>query len=334
MKKTLPVFVSLAALTVALSGLAPSITSSLTSSITSSLAQSPSKYPMAITSCGQKFTLQKMPERVITTYSVTTEIMLRLGLEGKIVGAANFGEAMPADLQTAYQKLNLYGADYKLPREVTLSLKPDFVFDNEPVYTYDAASGNATQTELRTAGAQIFSLTAKCGGGRKDTKLEDTYNDLRTIGRIFAVEARAQALIREMSSKIAGVRARVAGKKPLKAMIYDSGTGPLTVYGTGTWDTVLRLAGGANAFANLPEAYANLSVEEVASREIDVFVIFNDDGNGQARADYLLKTFPNSNAAKNKRVAFVPYAEVNPGVRNHLGVETLAKAMYPDVFKK
>ena len=97
---------------------------------------------------------------------------------------------------------------------------------------------------------------------------------------------------------------------------------------------MLRLAGGENAFANLKESYANLSVEEIATREIDVFVVFDDDGNGKARADYLLKTFPTSSAAKNKRVVFVPYATINPGVRNHLGVEIIARGLYPEAFKK
>ena len=86
-----------------------SLISSTASNLTVSQAQASSKYPMTITNCGSKFTLAKMPERVVSLYSVTTELMLRLGLEKKIVAAANFGEAMPADLEPAYKALNLIG---------------------------------------------------------------------------------------------------------------------------------------------------------------------------------------------------------------------------------
>lgn len=121
------------------------------------------QYPVTVENCGNTLTFDKTPERVVTTYSVTSELMLRLGLENAIVGAAAFGEPMPSDLQDAYENLNLIGSDYLIPKEIMLSLEPDFVIDNEPA-TSDGSKGNATREELTAVGAQIYTLTAKCEG--------------------------------------------------------------------------------------------------------------------------------------------------------------------------
>ena len=297
-------------------------------------AQTPSRFPMTITNCGIKTTFTKMPERVVSLYSVTTELLLRLGLGDKIVAAANFGEAMPSDLEGAYKKLNLIGKDFIIPKEVLLTQRPDFVMDNQPDYFYDAAQGFATRAEIKAAGAQTYTISAKCENRASKGSLEDIYTDLRNIGRIFDVSAKADAVIREMSKKVAEVRTRVAGRKPLKVMIYDAGEGPLGVFGPGSYDYVLRLAGGENAFADLKLNYEQVSVESVATREIDVVIVSEYDDKTAARIAFIKKTFPNLKAVKNNRVLSVPYGLMNPGVRNHLGVEAFAKAIFPDAFAR
>ena len=304
------------------------------SSMSGTQAQAPSRFPVTITNCGVKTTYKKMPERVVTTYSVTTEIMLRLGLGGRIVGAASYGEPLPSDLEGAYQKLNLIGKDYNISKEVMVSLRPDLVFDNEPVGTYDAGKGSATQADLRASGANIYTVTAKCGGGVKNARLEDIYTDLTNIGRLFGVEEKARAVSSEISRGVAAVRARIASRTPVKALIFEGGEGPFTVYGTGTWGSALTLAGGSNVIADLNLPYANLSAEEIAARDIEAFVVIEYDGKAAERAEFLFKTFPNSKAAKSKRWVAVDYELVNPGIRAHKGVEAIARGLYPDAFKR
>lgn len=290
-------------------------------------------FPLTIKNCGQTLTFESRPQRVLTTYSVTTELMLRLGLGSRIVGAADFGEPMPADLQPAYLKLNRVGKDYVLPREITLSLHPDLVFDNEPA-VYDPQNGNATRQEFQAAGARLYTLTAKCGGGTVKARFEDIYTDLNNFGRLFGVQDRAQAVIREMKQTVADVRSRIAGRPPLRVMLYSGGEGPVGVFGPGTWDSVLRLAGGVNAFADLKTPYAELSPEEVARRDINAFVVVAGDTDAKTGVAYLRKTFPKSLAVRQNRIIVIDYTLINPGVRGHLGVQQLAKGLYPDAFRR
>lgn len=290
-------------------------------------------YPVTIENCGNTLTFAQAPARVVSLYSVTTELLLRLGLADRIVAAANFGEALPADLQAIYQKLNLVGQDFVIPREVLLSQKPDLVMDNQPDWFYSAENGFATVEDITGAGAQIYSITAKCGGGRVDAQFEDIYTDIRNMGKLFGVSDRAEALIAEMQATVDAVMTKVAGQAPLTVMIYDAGEGPLGVFGPGSYDAILRLVGGENAFADLTESYAQVSIEAVASREIDVVIVGGYDDTGAARADFIRQTFPNMAAVKNNRLVVIEYGLMNPGVRNHLGVEAFAQALYPEAFE-
>jgi iron complex transport system substrate-binding protein len=304
------------------------VVSFLALSITCAFAQ----YPVTIENCGHTLTFDKAPERVVTMYSPQPELLLALGLQERIVGAASYGNEMKPELEPLYQNLNLIGADFLIPKELMLSLEPEFVFDNEPA-TYDGSKGNATREELTTAGAQIYTLTAKCEGAT-EVKLEDIYTDIENIGQIFNVPDKVQTLIDDMQTTLSNVQERVAGQEPLQVLIYESGEEPFTIYGTGPWDAVLRAAGGENAIADLNVPYTQLSAEEMASRDYDAILLIEYDGNAQQRAEFLFETFPTSNAAQNKRAVIIPYELLNPGVRNHLGVEMIAKGLYPEAFEE
>jgi len=57
------------------------------------------------------------------------------------------------------------------------------------------------------------------------------------------------------------------------------------------------------------------------------------DLTAQEAADFLLKTFPNTTAAKKKRVVIIPYQQLYASLQDIDGIEALAKAFYPDAFK-
>jgi iron complex transport system substrate-binding protein len=149
---------------------------------------------------------------------------------------------------------------------------------------------------------------------------------------IFNVEEKAVFILAEMKQALAQVSEKIAGQPPVKTMIYDSGEGPLTVFGPGTWDYVLELAGGVNVFEDVTSSYAEVSLEEVITRDIEVILVPDYDGAAQTRADFLKTTFPEVAAVQNNRVLVIPYSFINPGIENIQGVQALAQYFYPDVF--
>jgi iron complex transport system substrate-binding protein len=294
-------------------------------------------YPITIENCGNTLTFDKAPERVASLYPPVTEMLLLLGLKDRIVGAGGAGtEPVLPELQADFDALPKLGESFQIPKEVLLAAEPDLVMDNQPDYFYDAANGFATREEIAAAGAQIYSLTAKCGGGKLDATINDVYTDLRNIGAIFGVRDRAEAEIAKMEARIAAVTAQLQGVEPVSVIYYDAGEGPLGIFGPGTWEYVFNLAGATNAFSDLKESYVQVSVEEVAARDADVIVVAgysSGEKTSEQRAEFIRATFPNTTAIRNERVIIIPYEYTNPGIQNVLGVETLAKALHPEAFK-
>ncbi len=302
-------------------------------------------YPVTIENCGCTLTFDKAPERVVSLYPPNTEMLILLGVQDRIVGVGGYQAAayLLPETEAAYEglaevKLTDDGAS-SVPREVLIAAQPDLVTDNQPNWFYNAEKGFATVEEITAAGAQIYTLSAKCGGGKVDATIEDIYTDLENYGKIFDVEERAEAVIAEMKATIADVQARIEGQPPVKVLIYDAGEGPLSVFGPGTYDYVFELAGGVNVFADLDQSYGQVSIEEVATREIDVFVVpdygpdYTYAPSAEERAEWLIQAFPETEASKNRRVVILPYQNINPSAQNAEGVLVLAKGFYPEAFE-
>lgn len=300
-------------------------------------------FPVTIQNCGRTLTFQKPPERVVPLYPLTAEFLLRLGLQDRITGVVfAAGDPLASDLTSIYQKLPVITTDSVPNREVLLTARPDFVLDNFPGFFYNGASGAATIEELQANGAQAYTLTARCDGNEANGKVADLYTDLLNLGKIFGVSDRAQQLVNELQGRVAAVQAKVAGKPKPRVLIYDSGVGPINVYGPGAITDVVAQAGGQNVFADQPREFMMLSAEEVANRDPEIFIVIErqaqpamsmgKDLSAQEAADFLIKTFPNTTAAKNKRVVSIPYQYLYASLQNITGIEFLAKAFYPDAF--
>ncbi len=293
--------------------------------------------PLMLGNCGRKLVFTKRPERVVTLGLPATELMLKLGLAKAIVGVGVVNNAAPLpELADAYRALPILTKSGGIPKEALLKVNPDLVIDNQPDYFYDAQQGFATVAELKTVDAQVYTLSAKCSG-KADATVDDLYTDLWSLGKIFGVGEQAKVTIKEMQERIDSVQAKVKGLPPVTVMYYETGEGPLNIAGPGAWQDVVNLAGGVNAFNDLPESHIQVSVEQVAARDADVFIVAGDTADDlktpAERLAFLKQTFPNARAVKNNRLIIVPAAYINPGLQNTLGVETLAKLFHPTAFQ-
>lgn len=302
-----------------------------------------SGFPVTIENCGNTLTFDQPPERVVSLYPPNTEMLILLGVQDRIIGVAGYGSAtyLLPEVEAGYEALAdmVLAEDASVPREVLIAAQPDLVTDNQPDHFYNAERGFATVEEITEAGAQIYTLTAKCSGGVVDATMEDIYTDFRNYGRIFGVEERAEEIIADMEATIADVQARIEGQPPVKVLVYDSGEGPLGIFGPGTYDYVFDLSGAVNVFEDLGDSYGQVSIEEVATREIDVFVVpdygpdYTYAPSAEERGEWLIETFPETEAAKNRRVVILPYQNFNPSAQNAEGVLALASGFYPEAFE-
>jgi iron complex transport system substrate-binding protein len=304
-------------------------------------------YPVTITNCGQKYTYDKAPSRVVVMNGgsvAEVSALLELGLGDKILAnAQSYGASEVAGRADAIAKLPTGGIELNdmmdVPREAMIGLAPDFV-----ISTYNggfrAEAGFATRDDLASVGANTYSPASSCGEvGTVSGKpsIEDSYALLRDLGKIFGVSEKADQVIADSKARIAKVADKVAKLPKQKTMLIIPGMAMggefSSVGGNGIWNDIMAKAGAANAFDGATEdLFANLSREQVAKADIDALIIVNYmSKDPEADAKALFDQFPQWDAAKNNR--FVVLSDtVYLSPNNEIAVEKLAEAVHPEAF--
>ena len=83
-------------------------------------------FNVTIENCGFTQTFTAPPERAVSLTQHTTEIMLALGLQDKMVGTAYLDDAILPQYDAAYKKIPVLSDKYP-SHEVLLGVSPDFV---------------------------------------------------------------------------------------------------------------------------------------------------------------------------------------------------------------
>ncbi|MEU8385597.1 ABC transporter substrate-binding protein, partial [Streptosporangium sp. NPDC048865] len=168
--------------------------------------------PLRVTNCGGVYTYTGTPERIVTSSTVATEVVLALGLKDRLAGTVAAKDILPAyaaDLKGV--KVIAESAFPPPSREVVYSAGPDLVVSGYPDDYGPKAMGD--RARLRQDGVNTHLLSASCPG--HTASVEDTYTDLRDLGRIFGVEARAEELVTALRSEVDAVTPRTPALRVL-----------------------------------------------------------------------------------------------------------------------
>jgi iron complex transport system substrate-binding protein len=310
----------------------------------SGLAIHGSGYPVTVTSCGIPVTYDHAPRRAVSNDINTTEDMLALGLESHTVG--DFGAvgdapvdqpAIPAEFQAGFKRVRDVSPDDYFTLEQLVGLHPDFLFAG---WNYGLQVGtNLTPNYLSKFGIKTLVLTESCihvQTGTDSVSINETYQDLRNLGAIFNVRARAQKVIAAMQAQVAAARAKIAGLKPVTVFDYDSGeAAPVTGPGLAMPTALISLGGGTNIFASLKQSWTSVSWEQVVAAQPRCIIINNYGTPTAAQKEKFLETFTASrNLPAVKNHCFLPlsYDEVTPSPRNAQAVVAVARWLHPSAF--
>ncbi|MDR1105668.1 MAG: ABC transporter substrate-binding protein [Treponema sp.] len=285
---------------------------------------------VTITNGDRTVTFTKMPERVVAFNSYITENMLALGLGGKIAAtsAMSPGNTPLAEFAEEYAKI----PEIQRSHEVAISYDPELVAGQVSTFT-DRSWGTVEMFLDKGINSYIISGTLAA-----DETIDNVYEDLENLGKIFKVEDRARELIGQMKAKVAAVT-RVTGgvADKVKVFVMDSNNGN-EIYTTskGLESQLIELAGGINVTrGESPSRWFNTSVETLVERNPDI-IIFNVYGTVPVEDKI---AFINENpaladvtAVKNQNYVIIPLQNVMQDIRAADTVQTLAKAFYPDLF--
>lgn len=290
------------------------------------------RYPLKIQSCNREVIFNQAPEHAVSHDINMTQMMLALGLKSRMVGYSGVTgwKAVTPQMATLLDGLPELAAKYPSV-ETLLNANVDFFFAG---WDYGMrVGGDLTPQTLQPLGINVLELTESCAFvmKRPAATLDDTYNDLRNLGRIFDVQDRADALIARMQAQVAAVQKTLPSTQP-RVFLYDSGEDRAMTSGRlGMPQALIAAAGGRNILDDVDASWTRVNWETVVERNPQVIVIVDySEITAEQKIQFLLDNpaLQSVDAIKQRRFIVIPYVQATPGIDNVLAVETLAKGFH------
>ncbi|MCS0790587.1 ABC transporter substrate-binding protein [Cytobacillus pseudoceanisediminis] len=264
--------------------------------------------------------IESKPERIVSMIPSNTEIAFGLGLGEEVVGVSDFDNYPPE----ATEKEKIGGMEFNV--EKIISLNPDLVL----AHASSAHNSEAGLQQLRDAGVTVLVVN--------DAKsFDQVFESIVMVGTAAGEKDNAEKLVSDMKSKLEEIKTKAQGIKEedRKSVFVEVSPAP-DIYTAGTktfMDEMLSAINAENIITE--EGWPKMDPEAIIERNPDVIITthgyYTEDavGNVMGRDGWQDIT-----AVKNKQVADVDSDMVTrSGPRIIEGVEELAKAVYPDVFK-
>lgn len=270
----------------------------------------------------QKVVIDQKPEKIVSLIPSNTEIAFALGLGEHIVGVTDY-DNYPKEVA---KKEKVGGMEFNI--EKIISLKPDLVlgFGGQ-------AMGSSTEglQQLRDAGITVLVVNDA-------TSFADVYKAINMVGTATGTKKEADTIVADMKAKIAKVKEKAAGikeedKKRVYIEVYP-GPGGINSAGTNTFmNEMLKIINAENVVKE--EGWPTISEEAIIAENPDVILTtygyYTEDPAGVISSR---EGWQELDAVKNKHIVDVDSDTVTrSGPRLAEGVEEVAKAVYPEVFK-
>ena len=284
-----------------------------------------------VQSCNRTVTFDTPPTKAISNDVNLTEMMLVLGLSDRMVGYTGISGWNKLDPEMREGVKELPELSEKYPsKEVLVDADADFFFAG---WNYGMkVGGEVTPETLEPFGIKVYELTESCTHIMKKDKasIEDMYNDLLNLGRIFGEEERAANIVQEYRTELLEETKGLDVSSPVRVFVYDSGEDTPFTAGLYAMPTALiEAAGGTNIMNDFQKSWGTVTWEAVIDRNPEVIVIVNYGSVTAAqKRDFMMSNpaFASIDAVKNDRFVTLEYVEATPGPRNINAVKTLINA--------
>lgn len=270
---------------------------------------------------GEQVTIEEEPKKIVSLIPSNTELAFAMDLGEKIVGVSDYDNypKETADIEKI--------GDLEFNVEKIISLSPDLVLAHGS--TADSAKEGLQQ--LRDSGISVVVINDAAN-------FKDVYSSIEMLGKATGANHNANVLIDEMKTKLRTIEEKAAEIKQheqKKVLVEVSGSPEIYVTGKNTFlDEMLQLINAKNAAAD-QEGWAKMEEESMIEENPDVIITTYGRYVEDVTSDILNRNgWEAVTAIKEKQVVDVNEDLVTrSGPRLAEGVEELAKAVYPDVFK-
>jgi iron complex transport system substrate-binding protein len=294
---------------------------------------SPAVAATTVDSCNRQVTFEEAPKAAISNDVNLTEMMLVLGLADRMVGYTGISgwKTLDEDMRAGVEQLPELSAKYPT-KEVLVGADADFFFAG---WNYGMkVGGEVTPETLAPFGINVYELTESCIhiGDKPKVSIDDMYNDILNLGKIFHVEDKAEELVAGYKAELNAFTANLETGDPLRVFVYDSGEdSPFTAGRYAMPTALIEAAGGTNIMDDFEKSWGKVNWEAVVERNPEVVVIVNyGNVTAEEKRDFMMKNpaFAELDAVKNDRFVVLEYVEATPGPRNIKAVQKLATGFW------
>lgn len=294
-----------------------------TPSMASATAVAATSYPYTVSDdAGRTTTILAEPKRVVSGAPSTTEIMFSLGLGSRLVGVTQYCD-FPEEAKTKPQIGGL-----KPSLEAIVGLQPDLVL---------AVRGFPADVVAQLEQQKIPVLFLN------PADFSGILSNITTVGAVMNATRPAKDLVASMQTRWDTVAAKARGATFKPRVMYEidaSDPGAVSVAGQGTFiDAMIVTSGGINIVAQIApgKQYPKISAEAVLAGAPELMIL-GDAPYGQSSAQVASRPgWDVVPAVASGKVIEFGQREVDvtsrPGPRIVDGLEVIAKALHPELFR-
>lgn len=289
---------------------------------------------VSVKSCGRTVSLDAPPQRVVIIGAALSDTLFALGLGDRISGVVAAGAAPLPKHRAALKKLPDLG-DQNPSREALIASKPDLVI-SEQAHQLSGSRGTPSIKDLEASGIAAY---VSAGGCAKSTDSDTSsivstvLTDIENYGTLFGVRDRARELAARCTRQLDEVKEKLADRPPVR-VAQISQIGGQIYAAAGAEGKDLALSGADNVFADLPGTAVPVSTEQVTARNPQAFILFDSSASRRQGIDYLERTFPTTDAVKNKRLFDIEPTLVGSAgsTRQVTAIVEIAEFLHPNAF--
>jgi len=207
---------------------------------------------------GAAVVLAAPARRIVSLAPHTTELLFAAGAGGYVVGAVDY-----SDYPAAAKAIPRVGSSSLLDMEAIAALKPDLVV------VWRNGTSAARIDALRALGIPVYLNEPRTLAGIAST--------LERLGELAGTGPDARAAAQTFAARLAALRERYAGRRPVPVFWQIWATPLLTINGHHVISDAIRLCGGVNVFAELGPLVPAITPEAVVAADPEAIVTTGSD---------------------------------------------------------
>lgn len=247
---------------------------------TATAGEGVTQYPLTLDNCGVTVTVASAPRRAVSLDQDSTEILLSLGLQDRMVGTASWTDPVLDSLADANAKVPRL-ADNAPTYEVLMAADPDFVSASFGRHYKDG--GVVTRDRLASTGIGSYLAPTDCDGGKSVNggtgvrtvalTVDDLFTEIRQLAEVFDVPSRGEALIADLQQRQQAATAGMDLSGATAAFWFADTKAPYVAGGLGWAQMLATTAGMKNVFADRTDDWPSVGWESVVDAQPQILVL-------------------------------------------------------------